>query len=250
MFRPALRRVWRMTALAAVVAGSSIATLPNGSARAQGLFEFLFGNVRRAMPSPEPHSFLPFDLRPSQPQQRSAGSGGPRVAFCVRLCDGRYFPIQPHANVSPAEACNSFCPAAQTKIFRGSVIDHAVAADGRRYSDLPNAFHYRDKLVSGCTCNGRDVGLAHIDAASDPTLRPGDIVATNDGLVAYAGRYNKTRAAFSPVDPARVARQLGGTVAEVTIRPRPASVETTGSATTGSDQPPARGRKHLSDRAR
>ena len=37
----------------------------------------------------------------------------------------------------------------------GSSIDHAVAADGRRYADLDTAFVYREKLVAGCTCNGR-----------------------------------------------------------------------------------------------
>ena len=64
--------------------------------------------------------------------------------------------------------------------------------DGSRYADLDNAFVYRKKLVAGCTCNGRDpFGLARVDVNTDPTLRPGDIVATKTGLVAVTAIENK-----------------------------------------------------------
>ena len=53
-----------------------------------------------------------------------------------------------------------------------------------RYAALPNAFVYRERLVGDCSCNGRtSYGLANLDAARDPTLRPGDIIATKDGLL-------------------------------------------------------------------
>jgi hypothetical protein len=68
-------------------------------------------------------------------------------------------------------------------VFNGSAIDHAVAGNGTRYASLENAFVYREKIVPGCTCNGRDsFGLAKIDVAHDPTLRQGDIVATGDNV--------------------------------------------------------------------
>jgi hypothetical protein len=91
------------------------------------------------------------------------------------------------------------CPAARTKIYSGSAIDHAVSADGMRYADLNTAFLYRDKVVADCTCNGRDAfGLVTLNASNDPTLRPGDIVATGEGLMAYTG--SRTRGAeFTPV---------------------------------------------------
>jgi hypothetical protein len=55
---------------------------------------------------------------------------------------------------------------------------------------------------------GRDaLGLAPLEATSDPTLRAGDIVATKDGLQAYTGRRGQG-AAFSPVDEAAVAAEL------------------------------------------
>ncbi len=73
------------------------------------------------------------------------------------------------------------CPAAQTKVFAGGSIDHAVSNDGKRYSDLPNAFTYRKQLVNSCTCNGKTAGgLVRVDVKADPTLRAGDIVATKE----------------------------------------------------------------------
>ncbi|MEJ0074921.1 MAG: DUF2865 domain-containing protein [Alphaproteobacteria bacterium] len=121
------------------------------------------------------------------------GSTGRAVAYCVRLCDGRYFPMQRHSNATSIQLCNAFCPAAKTQVFNGSQIDHAVASNGARYANLENAFVYRQKIVDGCTCNGKDTfGLAKIDVASDPTLKSGDIIATGDNqkaaLAAAANR--------------------------------------------------------------
>ena len=85
----------------------------------------------------------------------------------MRLCDGRYFPMQRHANANPAQLCSAFCPAAKTQVFNGSQIDQADATNGARYADLDNAFVYRQKIVDGCTCNGKDsFGLAKIDVAA------------------------------------------------------------------------------------
>jgi hypothetical protein len=127
------------------------------------------------------------------PSTPSIGGGGRYVAYCVRLCDGRHFPMQRHSNATSIQLCNAFCPAAKTQVFNGSQIDHAVATNGARYANLENAFVYREKIVSNCTCNGKDAfGLAKIDVASDPTLKPGDIIATGDNqkaaLVAAANR--------------------------------------------------------------
>jgi hypothetical protein len=128
---------------------------------------------------------------------------GPAKAFCVRSCDGHYFPVSSHNGLSAAEACRSFCPAAQTRLFIGSDIDYAAASDGSRYADMPNAYAYRKKIASNCTCNGRTpFGLAHIDATTDPTLRPGDIVATETGLLAFTGKGGdraNVAANFTPV---------------------------------------------------
>ena len=111
----------------------------------------------------------------------------------MRTCDGRYFPLQRHAGSTPAEMCKSFCPAAKTMVFSGSKIDTAVASNGTRYADLDNAFAYRDKVTEAAPATARTgSGLARIEVSGDPTLRPGDIVATNDGLATYTGK-SRTR---------------------------------------------------------
>ena len=107
------------------------------------------------------------------------GGPAPRPAICVRTCDGKYFPVKSSGNMSAAELCKSFCPAAKTKMFAGSKIDHSFASDGQRYADLDSAFLYRERRVDNCTCNGKDAyGLATIDvgrrsdAASRATSSP------------------------------------------------------------------------------
>lgn len=183
-----------------------------GAARAQGLFDFLFGSHDRPPAAPissyaEPTPAPPF--RPETVRESGAAAGAGRtVTFCVRLCDGENFPMAHFANATPVETCRAMCPASKTKVFFGATIDSAVARDGARYVDLDNAYLYRKHLVAHCTCNGRDAfGLAPFEMASDPTLRPGDIVVTTKGLVAYAGKRGQT-ATYTPVDPSRIMAQL------------------------------------------
>lgn len=170
-------------------------------ASAQGLFDFLFGNVRRSAPPPprvQPYAD-PGDPQRADPGERGSYIGGPATAYCVRTCDGHFFPIQRNSGVSPVETCQSFCPSATTKIYNGSGIAHAVSLDGKRYSDLPKAFAYRDKVVANCSCNGKTAfGLANVDVKRDPTLRPGDIVATHAGLTQFRGS-RRGSAEFTPI---------------------------------------------------
>jgi hypothetical protein len=131
-------------------------------------------------------------------EARRYGGGG--QAFCVRTCDGRYFPVTASDNASRAASCDSFCPASETTVVYGSSIDNAAAENGKPYSELPNAFRYRNELVAGCTCNGKDqIGLAPVKLEDDPTLRKGDIVAGEGGLF-VANRSDKRGASlnFSP----------------------------------------------------
>lgn len=159
-----------------------------------------------------------------------SSGGGRGVAYCVRLCDGRYFPIQRHANANPVQLCSSFCPATKTQVFNGSQIDHAISGNGARYADLDNAFVYRQKVVDNCTCNGKDsFGLARIDVAADPTLRQGDIVATGDNvkaaLIAMQAAKERARdsASVRPVTTANVANN-GKRTATAAAVPPPSAV--------------------------
>jgi hypothetical protein len=132
-------------------------------------------------------------------------SGETGGAFCVRSCDGRYFPVPASAGVSRANLCNQFCPASSTAVVYGSNIDNARTPDGRAYSSLPNAFRFRSELVAGCTCNGTDgLGLARIDINNDRTLRRGDIVVGRDGPLVATGRAAKADGVSSMTVPPAV----------------------------------------------
>ena len=197
------RRVRRRVMLAATIAGS-LALVP-GPVSAEGLFDFFFGAQKQARQAPpQANSFSdPFGLN-QQPQQQAPA---PRVAgygpsFCVRSCDGKYFPLTLRGNATPVALCEAFCPASATKVYYGGNIDDATASNGERYADSENAFAYRKALRADCTCNGRaPSGLAPVDLTLDTSLRPGDVVATTDGLVAFTGvRLGASQTAdFTPV---------------------------------------------------
>ena len=156
------------------------------AAQAQDFFSQLFGGFGRGRIYPDA---VRRRLRSPDAVERPRYSGG--QAYCVRICDGRYFPIAASDNASRAETCNSFCPASETRVVYGGNIDHATTENGKAYSELPNAFRYRNEIVAGCTCNGKDpVGLASIKVEDDPTLRKGDIVAGENGLL-VTGRRDK-----------------------------------------------------------
>jgi hypothetical protein len=185
-------------AIAALAAAAII--VPTPPASAQGLFDFFFKGPRRQGPPPGASSYAD----PSHPgfsgeRERVTAPSGIGGTFCVRLCDGRYFPLQRHSGANPVQLCNSFCPAAETQIFSGSSIDHAAASNGSRYASLRNAFAFRERVVDNCTCNGRDAyGLVTLNVTEDPSLRSGDIVATNEGFVAYSGG-GRGGAEFTPI---------------------------------------------------
>ena len=197
-----------MTFVASVALTASVAAAP-GVASAEGLFDLLFGGLakqqqQRPAPPPQASFFAdPFGLNQPPPAApaRTVASGGSGPAFCVRSCDGRYFPLM-RGNVNPVQMCQAFCPASPTKVFFGSNIDAASSGAGERYADSENAFAYRKALRTDCTCNGRDpVGLAPVDLTLDTSLRPGDVIATTTGLVAYSGVKvgNDQTAEFTPV---------------------------------------------------
>ena len=196
----------RATFVAAATLAGALALVP-GSVSAEGLFDFLFGGIQKQQGAAGPRagellrrSVRPQSTSPSRTcTPRVAGSG---PAFCVRSCDGKYFPLTMRGNASPVQTCQAFCPASVTKVFYGSNIDSAAAGNGERYADSENAYAYRKALRADCTCNGRSPsGLAPVDLTLDTSLRSGDVIATTDGLVAYTGVRLGTEqtAEFTPV---------------------------------------------------
>jgi hypothetical protein len=161
-----------------------------------------FGGARSHAPSiPLPFASEGGPFAPQGEGRSRAGYSGGGQAYCVRSCDGRYFPLPAADNQSRAATCSSFCPASDTKVVYGGNIDNAATETGKPYSELPNAFRYRNELVAGCTCNGKDqIGLAPVKIENDPTLRKGDIVAGEGGLVVANRGADKRGASlnFSP----------------------------------------------------
>ena len=176
------RKLRHMLVAAAVIGPAAL--VPEMSS-AQGLLDFFFGGGQKQQRQTSFFANI-FNKNPQPaPPPPVVASSGP--AFCVRSCDGKYFPLMRGA-ASPVQMCQAFCPASPTKVFFGSSIDDAYAANGERYADSENAFAYRKALRADCTCNGRNpAGLAPVDLALDDSLRPGDALATTDGLVAYSG---------------------------------------------------------------
>jgi hypothetical protein len=197
------RSGWLALGTAAVLVAVALAP----AAQAEDFLSALFGAFgrgrpqARAIPLPFASEGNPLAPETDAPRPRAMYSGSSQ-AYCVRSCDGRYFPISAAGNQSKAASCNNFCPASETKVVYGSGIDNAVTEDGKPYSELPNAFRYRNELVAGCTCNGKDpTGLASVRIEDDPTLRKGDIVAGSGGLM-VAGRGADRRGASLNLSPA------------------------------------------------
>lgn len=132
--------------------------------------------------------------------------------------------------MTPAQLCSAMCPKAKTDIFFGSQIDHAVSARGRSYRSIENALVYRERFVENCTCTGRDTaGLARMDVAADPTLRPGDIIVTRDGPKVFTGdeRPPHRMSEFTPAGERRLPKSVRQRLSEIRVAPEygPANVK-------------------------
>ncbi|WP_127090733.1 DUF2865 domain-containing protein [Aquabacter cavernae] len=179
----------------AMLAGLLLAAPPAAAQGPGDFFAALFGGLVRPRPLPQLFGM------PAPEVERAA----PRVAYCVRLCDGRYFPL---TRMEDAEqTCRSFCPKAETRVYRGAGAIDAAEHDGRPYTALPNAFLYRARLDDACTCTGNGpLGLASVPVTSDETLRPGDVVMTTDGARVFqkkSGAGPHPESAFVPPEEAR-----------------------------------------------
>ncbi len=101
-------------------------------------------SVQIRIAPPDPRSLQPFHPTtriPSPPRRTAAlDSGAPAqargtgVAYCVRTCDGFFFPLGPSTGSAAADeaACASLCPTTETRVYTRRIGDEMEAARSRR----------------------------------------------------------------------------------------------------------------------
>ena len=188
--------------------------------RAQDLFDFLFGPDRppphAAEPSQwaqQPHANPRWAPRPHvrprvsararlrfarlvEPKASTASPSGESSfattksdGFCVRTCDGYFFPLIKSEFVTRQQSCEYACPSAPMAVYEGSAIEQAQNHRGEKYELLPAAFSFRDKVTQHCSCNRPEDSQAFFTRISraDPTLRAGDIILDRIEALVYRG---------------------------------------------------------------
>lgn len=143
--------------------------------RARSLLEALFGGGWRDDSTSESG---PFELP----------LGGGYRTVCVRTCDGYFFPISfattPARFAEDEHSCRRLCPNAEVRLFThrnpGEEIEQAVGLDGTYYTQMPNAFKYRQAYDPKCSCRAPGQSWAEALGVRDETLQQGDIVVTEE----------------------------------------------------------------------
>ncbi len=134
-------------------------------------------------------------------------------AYCVRTCDGRYFPYPADRGERDVKACDAVCPSSEMKLYSGTEIKTSMSEQGKPYEKLANAFRFQREMVANCTCNATlGHGLTPISVRDDHTLRTGDIIAEANGLmvatVSPGSHRRKGSIMFRPLSDAN-ARMIG-----------------------------------------
>lgn len=170
------RRQQVMAALAQNNCGSQYAA----TAQPRGIFDNLFGGNT---------NYGGVDIAQS----------GTYTTLCVRTCDGYYYPISfattPARFAEDEATCKATCPASDASLYvRRTTEDirSATSVSGRPYTELANAFRYRQQFDSACSC--RKVGQSWADALGtikDNSVQSGDVVVTEE----------KSKALAQPVQP-------------------------------------------------
>jgi len=128
--------------------------------------------------------------------------------ICVRTCDGFYYPVSfstvPSRFRDDEKVCQRTCPAAEVVLFShrnpGEDVAQATSLSGKLYTELPNAFKYRQSFDSACSC--RKAGQSWAEALKqldDSTVERGDIVVTEERAKALS--QPKVDAQGRPVRP-------------------------------------------------
>ena len=139
-----------------------------------------------------------------------------RTSYCVRSCDGFFFPIGNADTGSTAAheaSCARACPGAETAVYVAAAgskgIDDAINRKGQRYQATVTAFNYRTQLSAACSCNGAIGAARNYSVLTDFTLRPGDLVMSREGLKVFrdSDSFPHRPKNFGQADAARLSAQ-------------------------------------------
>lgn len=140
-----------------------------------GFFETLFGRAqspRRSRDGGAQVETVSIDpAEDARKLKRAAVSGGVKgvhgifrgsgmKTWCVRLCDGFYFPVSYSTNSGAYQRdlaiCQGRCPGADVSLYSHPSYlqpeEMVSTVSGERYTKLPTAFAYRTKVSGGCGC--------------------------------------------------------------------------------------------------
>lgn len=154
----------------------------------------------RSLPSPieEPRQRAVIDGRTGL---RIGNLSGSFRTLCVRTCDGYFFPISYGVSSNLFErdqnACSAMCPGTQVELYYhrvpGESSDMVSAASGLPYSEMQNAWRYRDG-----------------NAAAAPACGCGSSAAGERGFEVIGGAYSSETAVPSVPESSIVAVPLPG----------------------------------------
>ena len=131
----------------------------------------------------------------NNPQGAPSTDFGPQSGtfrtVCVRTCDGAYFPISfatmPARFPDDEKTCKALCPATEAMLYAyrnpGEDMNQAVSIGGQPYSQMPNAFRFRQEFNPSCACKAAGQtwsdALKNVDdkAAAE---QQGDIIVTDE----------------------------------------------------------------------
>ena len=140
--------------------------------RSSSIFSF-FTNEDNSPDEPPSQS----RLAPPPPVPGYGGGGSSTVrTWCVRECDGFYFPVSTYASESQLRddeaKCHSLC-ASPAELFyhhSGEDVEQMVSLSGRPYVSMPYAFRNRKVYIKGCSCKQSEYSPEQI-AESEKALK-------------------------------------------------------------------------------
>jgi len=160
-----------------------------------GFFGTLFGGSRRSAPRRDDPNVETVSIDPAEDARKAKQAavsggvkgvhgiyrGGGMKTWCVRLCDGFYFPVSYRTSSSAYQRdlaiCQHRCPGADVSLYSHpghlNPENMVSAISGERYTQLPTAFAYRTKVTDNCSCEMTAPDVKSAKADGSETKDPG-----------------------------------------------------------------------------